>query len=280
MQSALRRIKSRKNPENTWRAPLQIVGLLLGAGILGACTQLPTEVPCDELNYQVNDPGASVNRKVFAFNKGVDTYALKPVAHGYKRLPELVQHGVHNFTSNFGEPKVFINDVLQGNIRRSANTLQRFVVNSTVGVLGLMDVATGWDRPYHEADFGQTFGVWGLRSGPTVELPLFGSSNVRDSVGKVANFVLDPFGNVNSSTYSTLSTVNTVGDIVDGRARALPLTDKLELSPDYYSALRDKKGEHRSALVLEGKQGAVTHSTLAQRCLISPEDADAAKGAL
>ncbi|MEB0001231.1 MlaA family lipoprotein, partial [Cryobacterium sp. RTS3] len=85
----------------------------------------------------------------------------------------------------------------------------------------------------HEADFGQTFGVWGLRSGPTVELPLFGSSNVRDSVGKVANFVLDPFDNVNSSTYSTLSTVNTVGDIVDGRARALPLTDKLELSPDY-----------------------------------------------
>lgn len=271
---------TRKNPVKAWRTPLQVVGLLLGTGILGACAQVSSQVPCEQLGYQVNDPGAPVNRSIFAFNKRLDTYALKPVAHGYKHLPEMVQHGVHNFASNFGEPKRFINDLLQGNVRRSANTLQRFVLNSTVGVLGLMDVATGWGRPYHDADFGQTFGVWGLASGPTVELPLFGSSDVRDSVGKVASFVLDPFGNVDSDTYDTLSTLSTVGGIVDGRAQALPLTDKLERSPDYYSALRDKKGQHRNVLILEGKQGSVADSTIAQRCMITPQDADAVKGAL
>lgn len=271
---------NRKKRADAWRTPIQIAGLLIGTGILGACAQVSSQVPCDELGYQVNDPGAPVNRKIFAFNQGVDTYALKPVAHGYKHLPELVQHGVHNFASNFGEPKRFINDLLQGNVRRSSNTLQRFVLNTTVGVFGLMDVATGWGRPYHDADFGQTFGVWGLASGPTVELPLFGSSDVRDSIGKVAGFVLDPFGNTNSDTYDTLSTVSTVGGIVDGRAEALPLTDKLEHSPDYYSALRNIKGQHRNVLLLEGKQGAVADSTIAQRCKITPLDADAVKSAL
>jgi len=252
----------------------------MGTGILGACSQVPTQVPCEEISYQVNDPGATINRKIFAFNKGVDNYALKPVARGYKHLPDMVQRGVHNFASNFGEPKVFINDLLQGNVRRSANTLQRFVVNTTVGVFGLMDVATGWGRPYHDADFGQTFGVWGLGSGPTVELPLFGSSNVRDGVGKIASFVVSPFGNVDSNTYDTLSTVSTVGGIVDGRAEALPLTDKLELLPDYYSALRDKKAQRRSLLVVEGKQGAVEASTLSKRCMSTPDNTEAVKGAL
>jgi phospholipid-binding lipoprotein MlaA len=249
------------------QTPLHIVGLLIGAGILGGCTHVPSQQPCDEAGYRVNDPGVSVNRKLFAFNQGLDTYALKPIAHGYQRLPDSVQHGVHNFVSNFGEPKVFVNDLLQGNLRRSANTLQRFVVNTTLGVLGVMDVASGWGRPHHEADFGQTFGVWGLGSGPTVELPLFGSSDVRDSVGKVAGFVLDPLGGVDNNTYNTLDTVHTVGGIVDGRAMTLPITDRLEKYPDYYGALRDEKAQRRSTLVLEGKQGSVAKTTVVRDCV-------------
>ena len=231
---------------------------VLAAGLAGCSTTPPAEpdVSCAEIGYSVYDPAEPLNRGVFAFHRVVDDYALAPVARGYRYLPDFFQTGVHNFVENFGEPKVFINDLLQGNPLRSVNTLGRFVLNTTVGVVGLIDVSGKVGIPRHDADFGQTFGVWGIGNGPIIELPLLGTSNSRDAAGRVLSFVVDPFGD-NSETVDTLSTINTVGGIVDGRAEALPLTDRLQQQPDYYAALRDKMAQKRADFVADGKAGLV-----------------------
>ena len=237
---------------------VRFVAVSVMALLASGCATSPSTQPttCEPVEYRVHDPAQSLNRGIFAFNRTVDDYAVAPVARGYRHLPEVFQSGVHNFVANFGEPKVFINDLLQGNGRRSLNTLGRFLINTTVGVVGLLDVSGKLGIERHKADFGQTFGVWNIADGPIVELPLFGSANLRDATGKVLSFAVDPFGD-NSGTVQTLSTLNTVGGIVDGRARQLPATDKLRQSPDYYEALRDTTAAKRAAFVEEGRSGIV-----------------------
>lgn len=233
--------------------------LLLTVSYLTGCASPAPATPttqCAQVNYPVYDPAEPVNRGVFAFNRAVDDYALAPVARGYRYLPDFFQQGVHNFASNFSEPKVFINDLLQGNPRRSVNTLGRFAVNTTVGVVGLFDVSDSLGIPRHTADFGQTFGVWGMGNGPIVELPLLGTSNSRDAAGKVFSFLVSPLGD--SDAVQTLGTVSLVGGTVDTRASLLPLTDSLQKLPDYYSALRNVVADNRAAFVREGKQGATS----------------------
>lgn len=217
------------------------------------CSSAPPAT-CAPAPYTVSDPAAPVNRGIFAFNRTVDDYALAPIARGYRHLPGFVQQGVHNFVANFGEPKVFVNDLLQGNGQRSVNTFGRFFINTTAGVLGLVDVSGRLGIERHRADFGQTFGVWHIGGGPTVELPLLGTGNLRDATGKVLGFAFSPFGD-NSDTVSTLSTTSTVGGVVDGRAQLLPVTDRLRQQPDYYTALRDATAQQRAQFVVQGKRG-------------------------
>lgn len=232
--------------------------VIMLAALASGCTSTPAAKPgnCESVPYTVYDPGQPINRGIFAFNRTVDDYALAPIARGYRHLPDAMQTGMHNFVANFGEPKVFINDLLQGNAQRSVNTLGRFVINTTAGIVGLIDVSGKLGIERHKADFGQTFGVWNLAPGPTVELPLLGTANLRDATGKVISFAVDPFGD-NSSTVDTLGTINTAGGIVDGRAQALPLTDQLRTQPDYYVALRDAVAQQRADFVAQGKLGAV-----------------------
>ena len=228
------------------------------AVLAAGCASAPSAPagPCDDVSYTLHDPAEPVNRGIFAFNRTVDDYALAPVARGYLHLPDFFQTGVHNFVANFGEPKVFINDLLQGNGERSVATFGRFVINTTAGLVGLIDVSGKMGIERHKADFGQTFGVWNIASGPIVELPLFGTSNLRDATGKVLSFAVDPLGS-NSDTVNTLGTINTVGSIVDGRAGLLPVTDALRKQPDYYLALRDTVAQKRANFVVEGKKGSV-----------------------
>lgn len=230
----------------------------LAAVLVGGCVSAPKSglAPCDSEVYTLFDPAEPVNRGIFAFNRTLDDYAVAPVARAYLHLPDPMQAGVHNFVANFGEPKVFINDVLQGNGRRSINTLGRFLLNSTVGIVGLIDVSGRLGIERHKADFGQTFGVWNIANGPIVELPLLGTANLRDATGKLLSFAVAPFGS-NSDTLDTLGTINTAGGVVDGRARALPQTDRLRKQPDYYAALRDDVARRRADFVMEGKSGAV-----------------------
>ena len=195
---------------------------------------------------------------IFAGNQFVDRHVLQPVARGYEDLPGRVRGSLHDFVSNLGQPAVAANDLLQGNVSRAWNTTQRFAINTTVGGAGLFDVATDWNRPAHKADFGQTLGVWGIGTGPAVQLPLFGPSNVRDSVGQVVDLVTNPANFVPGSPAVTAvkATSGTVG-FVDTRANLLGATDSQRTSVDYYAALRSAAAQRRAALVAEGKIGAV-----------------------
>jgi len=233
------------------RSAALALSLLMAAG----CSQrAPASMACGPVAYQVSDPAEPANRVVFAFNRTVDDYLLTPVARGYTALPDFAQQGVHNFASNFGEPKVFANDLLQGNGERAMTSLTRFIFNTTLGVAGLVDVSGKMGLSQHRSDFGQTFGVWGIGNGPIVELPLLGSHNLRDATGTVLSMAVDPFGD-HSDTVDTLTTVATAGHVVDGRAAVLPVTDLLHTWPDYYLAMRDYTAQQRSNLVSQGKAG-------------------------
>jgi phospholipid-binding lipoprotein MlaA len=244
---------------------------------LVACAHAPTNPEARAEYDRINDPAEPTNRAVFSANKYVDDHALQPVARAYENhLPGRVRKSIHNFVSNLGQPAVVVNDILQGNLRRAWNTTQRFVINTTVGGVGLFDVATDWNRPAHAADFGQTLGVWGVGTGPSVQLPLFGPSNVRDSVGKLADLVTNPADLVLGGP---VAAVTGGAGFVDGRANMLKTTDNLEqMSLDYYAALRSAAAQRRAALVAEGKAGLVSGGKQPESPALAPE-APSASGA-
>jgi len=238
------------------------VALLRGAAlasaiVLAACAQIPAD-PEDRLVHdEANDPAEPANRAIFAGNQWVDRNALQPVARAYgEHVPERLRTSLRNFAGNLSAPGTLVNDVLQANFTRAWITAQRFAVNSTLGAAGFFDVATDWDLPAHEADFGQTFGVWGIGPGPSVQLPLLGPSNLRDATGRVVEFVANPLGFIPSSAVQTIQLTGTGVGIVDQRAGMLGMTDDLERnSLDYYATLRSIHAQHRAAVVAEGKAG-------------------------
>ena len=223
---------------------------------LAGCAHAPTEPQARAEYERNNDPAEPTNRAIFAGNKFVDDHALQPVARGYEKyIPGRVRKCVHNFVGNLGQPAIAVNDVLQGNFGRAWNTAQRFAINTTVGGAGLFDVATDWNRPEHQADFGQTLGVWGVGAGPSVQLPLFGPSNVRDSFGKVVDAVTNPVGLITGGPATAAS--GGVG-FVDKRAGTLAASQELERdSLDYYAAVRSVAAQRRAALVTEGRTGNI-----------------------
>jgi phospholipid-binding lipoprotein MlaA len=211
-----------------------------------------------------NDPAEGINREIFKANKYLDDHILKPLAQAYgDDLSPEVRQGIHNFTTNIGEPLVLANDVLQGNAERAWNTAQRFVVNSTVGVAGFVDVADTWGRPHHYADLGQTFGVWGIAPGPAVQIPLLGPSNLRDAFGLATTSLAGTFalqGTIGTAVSYTELGATSVNEI-DYRAKMLPNTEALEKSSkDLYESLRLIKAQLRAKLVEEGKAGQVSRS--------------------
>jgi phospholipid-binding lipoprotein MlaA len=226
---------------------------------LAACAHAPADPEARAEYERNNDPAEPTNRVIFAGNKFVDDHALQPAARGYQNhIPDGVRRSVHNFVSNLGQPSIAVNDALQGNFSRCWNTIQRFAINTTVGGVGLFDVATGWNRPGHQADFGQTFGVWGAGPGPSVQLPLFGPSNVRDSFGKVADLLTNPANLASGGAVAAVSAASGGAGFVDRRAELLSTTDPLEKnSLDYYAAMRSITAQRRAALVAEGKAGEV-----------------------
>ena len=251
--------KGLPKPRRSWAAGARAGGMMLAVTFaLAACASPPAD-PEARAQYELdNDPAEPTNRVIFAGNKFVDDHVMQPVARGYEDyVPSPVQNCIHNFVGNLGQPGIAVNDVLQGNFGRSWTTLQRFAINTTVGGAGLFDVATDWNRPGHLADFGQTLGVWGVGPGPSVQLPLLGPSNVRDSVGKVADLLGNPMNFVPGGAVATIETVSGVVGVIDARAGQLSTTDSLEHgSLDYYAALRSAMAQHRAALVAEGKAGA------------------------
>ena len=141
----------------------------------------------------VSDPYEGFNRQMFAFNSEVDKYALGPAAGAYETVtPEFARDRVGDFLHNLKSPVIFINDVLQGEGDRAGDTLGRFLINSTIGVAGLWDVAGYNGIEKHSEDFGQTLAVWGVESGPYLVLPLMGPTTPRDLFGGGIDRALDP----------------------------------------------------------------------------------------
>jgi phospholipid-binding lipoprotein MlaA len=149
------------------------------------------------------DRWEGTNRRIYQFNKNLDRKLLKPIANTYRTVvPTAARHGITNVYSNYGEPANFLNAVLQGKISQAFRTLDRFLINSTLGVGGLADNATDLDRPQEREDFGQTFAAWGIESGPYVVLPVFGPSTLRDSFGLTADIVIDPADFARNAAFS------------------------------------------------------------------------------
>ncbi|MFI4987895.1 MAG: VacJ family lipoprotein [Alphaproteobacteria bacterium] len=223
---------------------------------LAACTERPRGQAAKPQAGDIDDPVESANRDFFAVNQFADHNVMKPVAVAYRdNVPDGVQRGVHNVLTNLREPVVSFNDLLQGNIRRAWTSLSRFIVNTTIGGLGIFDVASKWDMPHHDADFGQTFGVWGIDTGPYVELPFLGPSDLRDAVGAAVGIVLDPFFFAGGSAVITyVGAARSGTSVLDERARYIEALDAIEsTSIDYYAAMRSLYLQRRQAVVEEGK---------------------------
>jgi phospholipid-binding lipoprotein MlaA len=178
-----------------------------------------------------------------------DHYVLKPVAKGYQKVtPQVVRTGITNFFLNLRSPIVILNDLLQGKVRQAGGDTLRFVVNSTVGVVGIMDVGSRINLPLHDEDFGQTLGVWGVPSGPYLVLPFLGPSSVRDSIGLGGDYYSNPRRYLIPDRWDwSLYAV----DAVNTRAGLLDL-EKI-MQGDRYLFIRDSYLQHREFLVKDGK---------------------------
>jgi phospholipid-binding lipoprotein MlaA len=199
------------------------------------------------------DPFEPMNRAVFSFNEAADDYVIKPIAEAYKFvLPEFARTGVTNFFSNINDVLIGANNLLQGKPAETANDIGRFLINSTIGVLGLFDVATDMGLDKNREDFGQTLGVWGVPDGPYVMLPFFGASNVRDTVGFVVDIETDFILNSNKLNKDQ-KTSSTVLRVINRRADLLDAGQLLEDAAfDKYSFVRDGYIQRRRNQIHDG----------------------------
>lgn len=239
------------------------LALAITVPLLAGCAMAPDPKNADALAEfrQINDPIEPANRAIFAFNRAIDAAILKPLAKIYRDYtPKVFQDAVGNFLANLRAPVVLANDVLQGEGRRAGNTLARFVVNSTLGLGGMIDAAGEMGLPRHAEDFGQTLAVWGVPEGPYLMLPLFGPSNPRDLVGLVADFVSDPVNWYAANTgqeFIAYSRAGTTG--VDARATHMKELDDLErTSLDYYAAIRSLYRQRRADEISNGRGSSNT----------------------
>ena len=168
---------------------------------------------------EINDPFEDLNRDIFIFNEKLDEKLLKPAAITYRKVtPQFARTGVTNFFNNLEEIDTTINQILQGEIKYAFNDAGRFVINSTIGLFGLIDVASKMGLERHEEDFGQTLGVWGFDSGPYIMIPFLGPSNPRDLLSRpISSFLSGTFAMEDNDVKITLVGI----DALETRERLL-----------------------------------------------------------
>ncbi|MFM1806801.1 MAG: phospholipid-binding lipoprotein MlaA [Pseudomonadota bacterium] len=223
--------------------------MVLSVLVLSACASIQQTERVAKI-----DPFERVNRAVFSFNEAADDYVIKPVAEAYKFvLPEFVRTGVTNFFSNINDVLIAANNLLQGKPSNAASDIGRFLVNSTIGILGFFDVATDMGLDKNREDFGQTLAVWGVGDGPYVVLPFFGPSNVRDTVGLAVDIETDFMINTNKLNSDEKIAVNGLR-IINRRADLLDAGQLLEDAAfDKYSFLRDGYMQRRRSQIYDGE---------------------------
>ncbi|WP_342642566.1 MlaA family lipoprotein [Rhodoligotrophos ferricapiens] len=209
---------------------------------------------------QAPDPFEPVNRASLQVNLAIEKVIFRPVNTVYRTIfPAPVRTGLANAYANSRSPIIFVNDILQGQPQRAGRTLLRFIINSTVGVGGLLDVAAANGIHRHSEDFGQTLGVWGVKNGPYLVLPILGPTTFRDGVGSAVDIITDPlfwlFGGIDDTT--TEGWAYTGAAMVIGFDTGRDDLEELQrTSIDFYAALRSAYLQHRQSEVLNGASDA------------------------
>ncbi|OQW94259.1 MAG: ABC transporter [Beggiatoa sp. IS2] len=222
-----------------------ILKLGLFFSILAGCTTNPANP----------DPLEKFNRHIFTFNEKVDKVILKPVAQTYQAVvPKPVDEGVTNFFSNINDVVVVTNDVFQFKFKQAATDTTRLLLNSTLGIFGVFDIASKVGLPKHEEDFGQTLGYWGLESGPYLMLPFFGPSSLRDLAGRGVDILADPrVYYADEAKLRNFFMTTDVVKIIDMRADYLDMEQVLDTAAlDRYTYIRDAYLQRRKYLVYDG----------------------------
>tara|TARA_B100000965_G_scaffold156846_1_gene130701 strand:+ start:3714 stop:4430 length:717 start_codon:yes stop_codon:yes gene_type:complete len=183
---------------------------------------------------EVSDPFENLNRKTFEFNEKMDEKIAKPIAQTYSQLPPKIKKGVSNFFDNLEEVDTFVNQLLQGKPKESINDLTRFLINTTIGLGGFIDVASKMGLERHEEDFGQTLAVWGVGQGPYIMLPILGPSTLRDTLSRpVSSFLSVTFHMTETDVNIALKGM----DAIETREKLLDV--EALLSGDKYAFVKD-----------------------------------------
>jgi phospholipid-binding lipoprotein MlaA len=231
---------------------IPVISALAMSLMLGACS-----TPSPESLAQ-NDPWEKTNRDIFDFDVRVDHAVARPIAKGYRAVvPEPVRDGIHNALTNLNSPVVLANDVLQGDGDKAANTAGRIVINSTVGIGGLFDIASRMGIPGHDNDFGITLGKNGIAEGSYLVLPFAGPLPPRDLLGTAVDQAFDPLTYVQFHGKDTWMVVKFGVAIVDSRTSQLDAVEAIERSSiDFYATTRNLYRQSRNAKINEGRAGA------------------------
>lgn len=218
---------------------------------IGLALAIAASVSACATGTNPRDPLEGYNRAMFKFNDTVDQVALKPVATAYKKVtPSFVQTGVGNFFGNLSDVWSAVNNLLQGKGEAGLQDVVRVSMNSTFGILGLIDIASQAGIPKHNEDFGQTLGWYGIQPGPYVMLPLLGPSTVRDTVALPLDITGDPWRYKDPVSVRNIGTVTRV---VDKRAALLDATNLMEAAAlDRYEFIRDGFLQARESKVFDG----------------------------
>lgn len=228
-----------------------LVFTLLSVIVMSGCATTPSQNPSD-----VFDPFENLNRKIYGFNEDVDRAVLGPVSRGYANtVPKPARSGLRNFIANANSPVTFVNDVLQAKPQRAAETLSRFLINTTVGVGGLFDVAGKSGLERHTEDFGQTLGVWGFPTGAYFVAPFLGPTNLRDTTGRVVDIAFDPLTWISlgvSNLETSINATETLFTAVDTRAQLDTALETIRAQPEPYIALRRGYSAQRNSAIRDG----------------------------
>jgi phospholipid-binding lipoprotein MlaA len=218
--------------------------------VVSACASVPAD------RRAPDDPLEPVNRAVFGFNTALDDALIEPAAEAYRAtIPAYVRDRIRSIIDNLAEPRIFVNDVLQGRFNAAGFTFARFFVNSIAGAGGMFDFAGAHGLARQSGDFGQTLDAWGAAGGPYLVLPLFGPSNVRDAFGLGVDLMTTPPALI--VTGHSRNLVGAVVGVVDGidlRARNIETLDEIRASSlDFYAHLKSIVTQHRAAELREAR---------------------------
>ena len=196
---------------------------------------------------EINDPFEELNRTSFQINETVDSVILKPIAVTYSKAPTPMKYGITNFFRNLKEVDNTVNQLLQGKPKLALNDVSRFVINSTIGLGGLIDVASNMGLERHDEDFGQTLGVWGIPSGPYLMIPMLGPSSTRDLLSRpISSFLGGTFHMDDNNVRISLTAL----DAIETRERLLDVESLL--SGDKYDFVRDSYSQSREYEIKDG----------------------------